>query len=56
MSRQPVLLIVDDEKPTREGLRLALEGEFDVFLAANLKEAESVLQNEHVDVLTAWRC
>jgi DNA-binding NtrC family response regulator len=28
-----------------------LEGEFDVFLAANLKEAESVLQNEHVDVL-----
>lgn len=51
MSRQPVLLIVDDEKPTREGLRLALEGEFDVFLAANLKEAESVLQNEHVDVL-----
>ena len=51
MSRQPVLLIVDDEKPTREGLRLALEGEFDVFLAANLKEAESVLQNEYVDVL-----
>jgi DNA-binding NtrC family response regulator len=51
MSRQPVLLIVDDEKPTREGLRLALEGEFDVFLAANLKEAESVLHNEHVDVL-----
>jgi DNA-binding NtrC family response regulator len=30
---------------------LALEGEFDVFLAANLKEAESVLHNEHVDVL-----
>jgi hypothetical protein len=51
MSRQPVLLIVDDEKPTREGLRLALEGEFDVFLAANLAEATAVLQNESVDIV-----
>ena len=26
MDDQPTLLIVDDEKPTREGLRAALEG------------------------------
>lgn len=51
MSRQPVLLIVDDEKPTREGLRLALEGEFDVFLAANLAEATAVLHNENIDII-----
>ncbi len=29
------LLIVDDEKPTREGLRAALEERFDVYLAEN---------------------
>lgn len=51
MSRTPVLLIVDDEKPTREGLRLALEGEFDVYLAANKNEAAAVLQHEQVDLL-----
>jgi two-component system response regulator AtoC len=51
MSRQPTLLIVDDEKPTREGLRLALENDFDVYLASNKKEAATVLQNEAIDVL-----
>jgi two-component system response regulator AtoC len=51
MSRQPTLLIVDDEKPTREGLRLALENDFDVYLASNKKEAAVVLQNETIDVL-----
>jgi DNA-binding NtrC family response regulator len=51
MSRQPTLLIVDDEKPTREGLRLALENDFDVYLASNKKEAATVLQNETIDVL-----
>ena len=51
MSRQPTLLIVDDEKPTREGLRLALEADFDVFVASNKKEATAVMQNEHIDVL-----
>lgn len=51
MSRQPTLLIVDDEKPTREGLRLALENEFDVYLASNKKEAATILQNETIDVL-----
>jgi len=51
MSRTPTLLIVDDEKATREGLRLALENEFDVYLASNKKEAAALLQNEVIDVL-----
>ncbi|MEN9992316.1 MAG: hypothetical protein RLZZ224_2018, partial [Verrucomicrobiota bacterium] len=51
MSRQPTLLIVDDEKATRDGLRLALEGEFEVYLASNKKEAESVLKSIEIDVL-----
>jgi DNA-binding NtrC family response regulator len=47
----PTLLIVDDEKATRDGLRSALEEEFDVFLASNHKEASSVLKSEKVDLL-----
>ncbi|MEQ1839345.1 MAG: sigma-54 dependent transcriptional regulator [Verrucomicrobiales bacterium] len=45
------ILIVDDEKNTREGLRLSLEDEFDVYIAANIAEAEEVLKNESVDVM-----
>ena len=45
------VLIVDDEKNTREGLRLSLEDEFDVYVSANIKGANDVLQNETVDVL-----
>ena len=51
MSRLPVLLIVDDERPTREGLRAALEGDFDVFLASNLTEAIAVMKNDEVTLL-----
>jgi len=49
-------LIVDDEKPTREGLRRSLEDEFDVYTAGNVDEALNVLATEHVDlVLTDLR-
>jgi two-component system, NtrC family, response regulator AtoC len=51
MSRTPTLLIVDDEKATREGLRLALEEEFDVYVASNKNEAVQVMRNDSVDVL-----
>ncbi|MGB6222585.1 sigma-54-dependent transcriptional regulator [Haloferula sp.] len=47
----PTLLIVDDEKATRDGLRSALDEEFDVFLASNHKEASSVLKSEKIDLL-----
>jgi two-component system, NtrC family, response regulator AtoC len=48
---QPTLLIVDDEKTTREGLRAALEGRFDIYLAEDAKAAMDLLEREHFDVL-----
>jgi DNA-binding NtrC family response regulator len=47
----PILLIADDEKATREGLRAALEEEFEVFTAANNAEAMAVMKAEPVDLL-----
>jgi two-component system response regulator AtoC len=47
----PTLLIVDDEKHTREGLRASLEESFDVYIAADLSGAMAVLEREQVDVL-----
>jgi DNA-binding NtrC family response regulator len=47
----PTLLIVDDEKATRDGLRAALDEEFDVFTASNLEEAKAVLKADPPDLL-----
>lgn len=47
----PTLLIADDEKATRDGLRAALEEEFEVFTAANVAEAMAVLKAEPIDLL-----
>ncbi len=47
----PTLLIVDDEKPTREGLRAALEQRYDVYLAEDAKVATELLEKDHFDVL-----
>jgi DNA-binding NtrC family response regulator len=47
----PTLLIVDDEKTTREGLRDALQDRFDVYLAADAKTATDLLEEEQFDVL-----
>src|SRR4051812_34245066 len=51
MAAPPTLLIVDDEKTTREGLRDALQDRFDVYLAADAKTAMDLLEGEHFDVL-----
>jgi two-component system response regulator AtoC len=48
---KPTLLIVDDEKPTREGLRAALEDRYDVYLAEDAKSALELLERESFDVL-----
>ncbi len=48
---KPMLLIVDDEKPTREGLRAALEHRFDVYLAEDAATATELLEKEHFDVM-----
>jgi len=47
----PILLIVDDEKSTRDGLRAALEEKFDVYVAPDAAGAWQILENEPVDVL-----
>ena len=47
----PTLLIVDDEKTTREGLRAALEERYDVYLADDAKAAMELLEKDHFDVL-----
>src|SRR4051812_21513160 len=52
----PTILIVDDEKHTREGLRASLEDDFDVYVAADIAGALGVIERESVDlVLTDLR-
>lgn len=48
---KPTLLIVDDEKPTREGLRAALEERFDVYIAEDAQAGLDLLESESFDVL-----
>lgn len=48
---KPNLLIVDDERHTRDGLEMALEDKFEVFLAANPKEAFNVMESEPLEVV-----
>ncbi len=50
------ILIVDDEKHTREGLRQSLEDDFDIYTAGNADEALNVLSADQIDlVLTDLR-
>ncbi len=48
---KPTLLIVDDEKPTRDGLRAALEERYDVYVAEDAKAAMDLLERENFDVM-----
>src|SRR6266446_6233306 len=50
-SIQPIILIVDDEKHTRDGLRRLLENDYDVYVAGDIASAMNVLEREHVDLL-----
>ena len=45
------ILIVDDEKHTREGLLQALEDSFDVYLASSADEAFNLLEAEKFDIV-----
>jgi len=49
----PTILIVDDEKNTREGLRLSLEEEFDVYLAHDIASALQMLEADVIDVVVS---
>ncbi|HXJ71316.1 MAG TPA: sigma-54 dependent transcriptional regulator, partial [Candidatus Dormibacteraeota bacterium] len=46
-----MVLIVDDEKPTREGLRAALEERYDVYVAEDATAGMKLLEQERFDVL-----
>src|SRR6476660_8613799 len=48
---QPTILIVDDEKHTRDGLRRLLEDHYDVYVAGDIEGAMDVLQREPIDLL-----
>src|ERR1043166_3407019 len=47
----PTLLIVDDERTQREGLRAALEDRYDVYLAEDAKAAMTLLEEENFAVM-----
>jgi DNA-binding NtrC family response regulator len=51
VSEKPTLLIVDDEKPTREGLRAALEERYDVYVAEDAQAAMELLEREPMQVM-----
>jgi DNA-binding NtrC family response regulator len=51
MAEKPTLLIVDDEKTTRDGLRAALEDRYDVYVAEDAKAAFELLERENFDVM-----
>lgn len=45
------VLIVDDEKHTREGLQQALEEEYEVYVASDAEEAFNLMEMEEFDVV-----
>ena len=47
----PSLLIVDDEKHTRDGLNAALEIDYDIFLARDADEALRLLDSQRFDIV-----
>src|SRR5215203_673951 len=48
---QSTILIVDDEKHTRDGLRRLLEDEYDTYVAEDIRGAMDVLERESIDVM-----
>lgn len=48
---RPLLLVVDDEKATRDALCAALEDTYEVYPAANGKAARALLESEPIDLL-----
>lgn len=51
MSQLVSILIVDDEKHSREGLRKALESQYDVYIAEDAAAAYQLLESQRFDVL-----
>jgi two-component system, NtrC family, response regulator AtoC len=47
----PLLLVVEDEKNTRDGLRRYFDGKYDIYLAPDVPAAMNVLESQPVDLL-----
>src|SRR5271170_4862177 len=47
----PTLLVVEDEKNTREGLRRYFESKYDIYLAPDVATAMSLLEAQPVDIV-----
>jgi DNA-binding NtrC family response regulator len=50
-ANQPTILIVDDERNTREGLQRALQDRYDVLLAEDSQTAAQTLESTPIDVM-----
>ena len=53
------VLVVDDEKIEREGIKFLLsreEGEFEISEASNGRQALEILRNEEIDILLTDKC
>jgi len=48
---QATILIVDDEKNTRDGLRLSLEDDYDIYIAADRAAALEILEDDVIDLM-----
>ncbi len=48
---QSTILIVDDEKHTRDGLRTLLDDHYDTYVAADMASALDVLEHDQIDLL-----
>lgn len=48
---RPTILIVDDEKHTREGLRASLEDNFEVYIASDIGGALAALGTDDIDLM-----
>ncbi len=49
--RRPMVLVVDDERNTRDGLRRAFRHKYDILLAEDAASGLALLRENHVDVL-----
>ena len=48
---EPTVLIVDDEKHTRDGLRTLLDDKYDTYVAGDVQSAIDVLERDQIDLL-----
>jgi DNA-binding NtrC family response regulator len=51
MSQLVSILVIDDEKHSREGLRKALESQYDVYIAEDAASAYRLFESQRFDVL-----